>query len=300
MSARKPLLHERDCQRFDTWSEWIDHVSKQPVIDRTTGIDGASFKTDSAHDYRWSGTSSYEEALTLGKEGWQGGVDKASKIAKPLFNKVSVRIERKVPVYDVEGIQLDMGAYLRNEPEPFVRYQEEITEGTGVRLIRIAYANVASAGISRNVLEAKGATMAALVELLEFAGHRVELIDIPFSLAASRDYTRKCGWYVSVKIKEFHQPLDMSRIMFALGHPSNMRRLGFRALELASYECRQWAGLGYGMPADPPVDEEFGKVDIFVGSAMLGEPQWTDEATTERWIIEQLEAQGIKLGKEVV
>ena len=242
----------------------------------------------------WAGCS-FKDACKLAREGWPEGADKINAQSKPIFNRISGMIERFDPYYTDEGSQLDVARYLDNEPECWVRMESVITQGPGLRLIRLVYNIGVSAGIESNVIQVRGSAVATLVECLEYAGHRVQ-VEIGFPVA-----DRKGGSVaviVAVRVKDFDQPLDIPRFAYAVIHPSTFRRLGFSIMEQFPYDVRQQLNVGtsYGYPTEYPQDEERG--EIYVSEAALWDRQWNTPDRAQQWIIQTLENQGVTLHPE--
>lgn len=294
-----PLDFHNEYKHFETWGEFVEYVRQTPLknqYDHFASITG---------DYSFTGTASYAEALKIAEEGWEQGRDQALKLAQPLINKLVQFIERPDIVYDVEGNGYDIGRFCSDDPECAIKMENEIVEvPASPRLIRIVFDNLASGGIEKEILTAKGAAVAALIELLEFAGNRVELINLVHATAINR--SGPIAFMKSVIVKAFDQPLDMGRIIFAIAHPSMMRRLGFRVAELGSpaMQKRTHVGSGYGYPAGPEqarlLTEYNLTPDIYFSAAGLYDKQWRNEAATQKWVLETLKAQGVNVNEEAL
>ena len=146
---------------------------------------------------------------------------------------------------------------------------------------------------------AKGATVAALVMLLELGGVRCE-VDLVQAVMPSRGPGR--GKFIHhqtvVRLKEAHHALDVGRLVFALAHPSTLRRFFFSIQEQLPAEELSAAGVtsgGYGTPADVSPEH---RGDVYIGHSMLGEPQWGNEQAAMKWIIAELKRQGVTIKGE--
>lgn len=267
--------------RFESWGDYLAHVSQAPTTSpRKMSIDNA---------YSFTETASYEEAMKMANEGWASAEADARKLSNAIMRRVGSIVERDEELFDVEGQGIDIGLFNSGLPEHWVRYEQHFQESPGP-IIRIVYNAAASGGISTRTLVAKGAAVAGLIECIELSGKSVELwMAIVFSVGYETVEFR-------AKVKEAGQPLDMGRVMFALAHPSSLRRLGFRVLELSKHP--DWTTVNYGFPADVATDRDRG--DIYIPKSYFGEPQWTDEETTIKWVIEQLRAQNITVNDQTV
>ena len=266
--------------KFSSWGDYLAHVSQEPTSDR-------KMSTDNTHSF--TETASYEEAMKMANEGWASAEADARKLSNAIMRRVGSLVERDEELFDVEGQGIDIGLYNCGEPEHWVRYEQHFNEAPGP-IVRIVFNGAASGGISTRSLVAKGAAVAGLIECIELSGKSVELwMAIVFSVGSETVEFR-------VKVKEAGQPLDMGRVMFSLAHPSSLRRLGFRVLELS--EHKDWVNVNYGFPADVASDRDRG--DLYIPKSYYGEPQWTDEPTTIKWVIEQLRAQNVTVNDQTV
>lgn len=268
---------------FDSWGPYVD-LAEHGETNMPLTTQG-SRESDRGG---WAGTSSFEEALELVINGWPDGEKKTRMLSRGLFAHVSHLIERQNVIYDVEGNGIDVAKYLNNEPECWQRFETELTDGPGHRLVRLMFNFSVSGGVSTNVIMARGAVIAALIELLEYAGHRVELTAIQ-SIQRGSNYGE-----LRVRVKEFSQNLDMGRVVFALAHPSMLRRLAFSVWE-RSLNGMERSKLGIGTHYGFPCDSLGDRGDIYVGKALLGAVQWEDEKQAERWIMDELKKQGVTL-----
>ena len=142
----------------------------------------------------------------------------------------------------------------------------------------------ASAGISGQEMFNKGATIAALIELLERAGKRVELK----GRMAVTGYDKPVSTFrYQMIIKEAGEPIDVDRIAFALAHPGCLRRLGFSIMEQASEKIQKAIDTTYryGQPAEWQEPED----GIYIGKTSL---DGSEESRVE-WIKQQLADYGI-------
>ena len=286
-------------EEFASWGEYIDALKertdkcpqlRKEAVRSKHGSCGPLF-FDAKDSWRhFTGTDSFKEALGLATDGWPEGLDKARKLANPLFEKVSHLIERVEPVYDIEGGALDIGRYHDNDPEMFCRFDNVIAEAAGNRVIRLLVNVGASYGISNETIMSKGATIASLVELLELVGNRVELTVIPF--AGDQRNGFKC--WTKVIIKQAEQPLDLGIVAFAMAHPSSLRRLSFAWLNTLPDQHYERVMHAYGAP----VDVEHAGYDVYIQKSHLNETQWANPESATAWILQSLKEQGVSLKEE--
>ena len=166
--------------------------------------------------------------------------------------------------------------------------EDETGDNKSGKIVNIAFNMSASGSISADEMFNKGATIAALVELLERAGKRVELKG---RMSTTGHDKAKTNFRYQVMIKEAGEPIDVDRLAFSLAHPGCLRRLGFSIMEQASEKTQRAIGIGewgngYGMPTDWQEPED----GIYIGetNSLNG-----TEASRVEWIRKQLADYGI-------
>lgn len=240
----------------------------------------------------WTGYVDFEGAVKLASEGgWSEGRDRASRITDVHSDKIGTMLERPEWHYDVEGPSLDVARYLDGEPECWLTPKMVLTDGPSTKLLRVVVNVSAASGISTDVMISKGAVSAALVELLELAGHRVELSVV---FAASELKDRGDRVETIVRLKRFDDAFDHERFVFALAHPASLRVLAVTAWETLPKEARVSLSIPgrCGFPADV---HETDRGDIYIGRTAFGEDQWTNPSKAQQWIIARLAEQDVKL-----
>lgn len=290
-------------KEFSTWNEFVSYVDKTPceMPDATR----ASRHSTNGEDYtQFTKAKSWDHIMQLARDGWPEGLARSKSITKALFDKVSEMIERIDVKHDIEGHAIDVSRYLDGEPECWLKFENVIQEAeAGHKLIKLTFNVTVSAGVSTEVIIRKGATISALVELLEYAGHRVELTIVDSSgnrrLNPEGGPVKPIATFI-VRLKEFDQNLDMGLVTYALCHPSVARGLMFSAMELSPKEIRQLIGVEgsfnfYGTPTD--IDKK-DRGDIHIPHSYMFEKQWQSTELAEKWLIEELAKQGVHLKKE--
>lgn len=278
-------------QSYLNWYDFVNHCESATPNStrRESRVDG---------DREWNGTKTWEKALTLARKGWPELGVKVKLLSDDLFAKLSRYCMRPEPHYKTEGNILDVGRWLDGEPEHWLVMDESETTSQGKRVCRIVYNQTASAGVSTEVMQAKGATIAALVRLLDYADIRseIELIGVIAKGYGNDNNSDRIAYRVNVK--DAAQDLDFDIVSFALGHPASFRRMGFACMETFSAETCKWhANYNYGYPSDLNASER-SACDVYVGSQMLGEPQWTDTRACQKWVLSQLQSLGVTLSEE--
>lgn len=206
-------------------SELWDHVEKEPI-----GRDPDGWSSSKAAE-AWNGNISWKKAKDYARNGWPEGTDKIA----PTLARVDELIAHVMPEprmsYDVVGDAPDVGAYLAGIPENMLT--TEIQEGAA-RMVRVCVNVGASAGVSPRAIEARGIIACALTDALERAGYRVEVRAGWSQRTRDPKPNAEGALYLGTwtTLKRAEEPLSLDRITFALIHPSFMRRILFRVMEL--------------------------------------------------------------------
>ncbi len=288
---------------FDSWPEYVTYAQSQPTD--MPKQSRASRREEGTDEYSFTKVKTFDEAIKLANEGWTKGGNEMKSILEPVFSHISKMIERVEVNHDLEGHAIDVARYVDGEPECWMKFEDVLQDAEmGNKLIRITFNMCVSSGISTKTIMRKGAAIAALTELLEYAGHRVEIIlcdanGVVGGFFGGTKENQELNFENYVVVKPFNQNLDPSIVSMALAHPATFRRLEFSVMECLPADLRREIGVGsgYGNVADVP-KAKWG--DIHIGPSMLGEPQWENEKATEKWLLEQLKKQGIHLKKETV
>ena len=268
-----------------TWTVELDSLADCVEFCESAGPNGHHDSRDNQSGFR--GTRSWEEARSLALSGWPEGEELIKKYSQLLFDRVASMLEQPRYLYDVEGTDFDVNRVLSGEPEVWLQEYHENVPAPG-KVIRLVYNGGASGGVPTSVITARGAVAAALVTLLEHAGHSVELEVRDESVSGK---TLRMG----VLVKRAGQPLNLGEVAFALAHPSFLRRLVFSLMEHSPTDFWPSFSSGYGRPDTTPKELQG---DIYLDRMMFGETQWLDEKTATDWIVAELKRQGVELKGE--
>ena len=278
---------------FRDWASYVAHVEHAPANNGDAEVKRSSRRK---RPDSWQGTNTWSEALELAKRGWPEIGAEVKLRSDSLFEQLSKYCFRPEPRYVDEGHVLDIGRWVTGEPEHWLAMEETETLQSGKRICKITYNQCASAGISLGVMQAKGATIVALVRLLDYCDIRteIELISIHSSQVPSIS-PRVC---YRVLLKTAAQDLDFDLVAFALAHPASFRRLGFACCETFPAKICDEFGFNrpgsYGYVSDlTPAEQNL--CDVYVGSQMLGAPQWTNVSECQKWVLRQLANRGVAL-----
>lgn len=270
---------------YDSWRDFIA-ASRMPSAMSDSARASKSERAD------FNGCS-LADAHKMAEEGWLEGAENARRFSSALCEAIGAQIDRTVINYDVEGHNIDVARYLDNEPECWQKFDVERVQQPAVKYLRVVVNVTASGGISARTIMGRGSVVAALVELLEFAGNRVEVVMAESCSGGGTDLV------TLATIKRFDEPIDMPMIAYALAHPSTLRVHHFSLMETqldSRDRDRLHVGTGYGMPSDVPLEH---RGDLYLGRMMYGESQWTDAVSAKQWVREQLKGFGVTLHENV-
>lgn len=278
-----------DVRSFDTWGAYVREAEKVGPTRWQSSRDVSEGRNS------WAGTRTFEEAVELARNGWKEGEARMRALSRRLEVRLIHRIVREDVNYDVEGMAFDVARYLEGEPEHWVRMEESTMQADSHRHVKVLVNVAVSCGVQPDVIMARGAAIAALCELLEYAGHRVELwicdceSDSVASPAFYQRYTR---------VKAYDQPLEPARVAYVLAHPSVQRRLGFSHMESARPNIARRLSDHYGISVDAPksVREE---ASLYLGRMQgFQHVEWSTPEHAEAWVLAELARQGVVLRDE--
>ncbi|MEC5156109.1 hypothetical protein RCH13_000004 [Chryseobacterium sp. MP_3.2] len=190
---------------------------------------------------------------------------------------VSSKIEKWIPEHAFAGNVIDVGMFLSSSPEYFLikKCTEQELNGKIVTLVcSISF----SWTINSEVIIQRGAMICALVDALEMAGYRCEII-------FNQTTTYLNGKFeVDLCLKKAQQSLNITELAFCLAHPAMLRRFMFSVAELDG-----WADYAsnYGYPAK---DTETG--DLYINEIFSSK---VPNSIAIEWVIIQLSNQGIQI-----
>jgi hypothetical protein len=205
--------------RFDSWEAFVDAAN-------VVSLTGEYCSHEEGRE-EFYGTTTFEAASKIAREGWQDGVTRVQEIRATIGSALqSIVASRAESIgYDVFGEYVDVGRFLTGEPECFgVRVSDD---SHTKRVVRINVNLGVSSIVSHEAIFARGAVVISAIDVIESTGTRVEVYGVHGSL--KRDGRRLHETHVL--LKSANQPLDIDRLVFALCHPSCPRRLSFSVLE---------------------------------------------------------------------
>jgi len=235
------------CHRYG-WHQFLDYVNWCGNENKR-----ASQSWDRAGGFH--GTETFQEAMDLARYGWDG-LDKiipnVQRFPLPDIKSVADMDCR----YHVAGGAVDIGRYLADVPDCMHRMGFNYEFRRPAKCIKVLFTCDMHAGYSPMELAAAGYRAYEMLETMERANIHTELVYHVRAKALDLVAKRKqycTGIYdVYVTVKKSDEVLNLSRIMFALAHPSMLRRLVLSEMEKNPRDViKQFLfvhGCGYGHP----------------------------------------------------
>lgn len=183
-----------------------------------------SLLTDSIR-IEFTGTANFSEAMDLLSHGWES---KAKVLTSKLPVKKNGNGYSTKNFYSVQGFQCSVPRYLQGMPDSMIANKRVVTKNKVIDITK----NVSfSGGVSTETIENECLKVLALVQKLESEGQKVNLY-VTFPTSTSYGSSTSTINIFRVKIKSASQRLNVKQMAFPLCHPSMLRRIMFRAVEV--------------------------------------------------------------------
>lgn len=236
---------------YDSLHEFYEYLIHTPFNDAFRWA--KHFSVDG--DYYFTKMRDFSEAVELFKNGWSDMATKLVQELKVIESKTEPTMKPK-NVLGVAGYQAIVPLYLQGVPNNMIIKKMMPVKQKIITLNKsIDYKDSVSAG---QIIEGSIKAM-QIIKKLEAQGYRCNL-NIVFGTTAG--YPSK-QFVVKVRIKSANEKLNVSKLAFPLVHPSMLRRLFFRFIEVYPNITNAFVG-GYGSPATSD-----GMRKIFKGEYLL-------------------------------
>lgn len=225
-----------DALEFRSLKDFYDYICNTPINE---AFRWKAHKSVEVNEYRtkFTGTRDFDEATILFKDGYKEGAERLSNVLKAEEAKVKPTYARRT-AYDVQGYMPCVPLYLNGIPNNMITTRNvKIKQKVVVINKDISY----SAGVSKDKIMDESVKAFRIIRKLESQGYRCEL-NIVFG-----SYMYKRGFAIRIKIKGADEKLNISKTAFPLIHPSMLRRLIFRFIEVYPDVTSNFTS-GYGIP----------------------------------------------------
>ena len=223
-------------KKFESAEEYLAWASDSP-----TSWQGRLASRDTSSEFqKFCRTKNYEEARHLALYGWKEGL---RKIGREVSILQQMARPKPVPIvrHDVAGERPNPARAAASVPDSMI-HRDRSDEKTRP-IITFEYLSAYPAYTDPDTVIRFGAALTVLIDDLEAAGYRVEVI--------ARDETYPSYYNApslsfAYPVKTAGQAVDLGKLAFWLAHPSALRRIGFSAIERMDYEYAYHNG--YGRP----------------------------------------------------
>ena len=232
----KEIKHNKTVIReFTSVNEFESYITNSPLNEVFRWETLSSVKGTQS----FTQTKSYEEATSLFKNGWDS---MAKNITHQLNVKKCQTLDTHVQkvMFDVVGFQASVPRYLQGIPTNMVNKKLVPIKQKVITLNKdISYNAMTS---TQDIIDASIQTL-QLIKKIEAQGIRVNL-NLILGVKANNNTE-----VVKIRLKSANERLNISKLAFPLVHPSMLRRLFFRYIEVAPTVTKgfRW---GYGHPLD--------------------------------------------------
>jgi len=199
---------------FSSLSAMVHYVERIPIEIQYETRDGRN--TAWALDTEdWYGTKTMQRALKLAREGWAEGADIASSIIEGLDVAHATRRRRK---YGVAGGAVSVGRMLAGNPAHMLKRPQQ----PGRKIVTLFVESSMSSIITVDTAVIRAGLIAAIADVMEIKGYSCEIVATDIS--KWRGYA---AMHSATVVKNAGEKLNVLDTVFALGHPSYLRRLQF-------------------------------------------------------------------------
>lgn len=277
-------------RRWNSLTEFIEYGDRPSNSTKLTRASRNVEDEQREHDC-WSGARDWASARRVALDGgWtHPGLAEVDATVRDVRVKVadSGVVDTFRPMWDVAGSMVDVGAYCGGSPDHMIAWQPVADTSRG-KVVRIAYNVTVAGSVGTDVMIRKGAAILALCDILSSMGYTseiwaVECVNAPKGTGST--------WAGSVRVKGAAQAYDRGDILFAMAHPSMLRRAFFAANEQEPVAVRREFRFhnGYGVVAREMFDDvrEDLKPDVTIGSGMWGNDRKAINDPVG-WVLDQL------------
>lgn len=211
---------ERTTIRFNSLNEVAKFLAT--TNEQNNVFVGSSYLSSKAKDYdKQKLTDNLEQALDYMKYGWEDGAKQLTEKFNNLRMKIADKKSTKA-FYDVAGFQASVPRYLQGVPTSMINQKRIPKKQPVVTLIKsIGYTFDYTA---ETILE-EGFKAIQIIEAIEASGVRVNLDVVRFTNGDWQQLETR------IRIKNADERLNISKLAFAIAHPSMLRRICFAIME---------------------------------------------------------------------
>lgn len=265
--------------------------NRRPKTHNYSGND--SSRSEASSRTKWYMTDTYDDSVALATDGWSEIRPKVDEIAAPLRERLSARFDTAPDrQYDVCGSLVDVAQFMSGEPECMVSFMPQ-PERSGGKVVRLLVNIIAPASTRPETLMRRGITVLALAEAIEMVGGSCEVV-IGYGVNGAN--RRSSTLDIITTVKSATETPDTDRFLYALGHPSMMRRQMFAVCERLTPEQITAMGFdysGHALGICRDVNPEVVEADLVIGYGSAETARMVNDP--EAWVIGQLKGLGFEV-----
>lgn len=220
---------------YGSLTEFYDYICKTPT---NVAFSKMSYPSSTHGSEAFTGTKSFEEAVALFKHGWSDMATKLVQKLKVIESKAEPTMQQR-NVLGVAGYQAIVPLYLQGVPNNMVQKQMVPIKQKVITLNKSIDYN---GGVDKEKIVDESVKAMQIIKKLEVQGYRCNLNIVLGTSEADAEFA------VRVRIKSANEKLNVSKLAFPLVHPSMLRRLFFRWIEVYPEITSSFLS-GYGRPA---------------------------------------------------
>lgn len=230
------ITNKTEVIEFDSLREFYDYLVKTPFNEAFCWAKHSSVEADK----HWTKTESFEEAVNLFKNGWSDMAGKLVQKLKIIESKTEPTMKPRSTL-GVCGYQAVVPLYLQGVPNNMMNKKMVPVKQKVITLNKsIDY----HGGVKADQIIEESIKAMQIIKKLEAQGFRCNLNIV---LGTSAGWPEK-QFLIKVRIKSANEKLNVSKLAFPLVHPSMLRRLFFRFMEVYPKVTKSFVS-GYGHPA---------------------------------------------------
>lgn len=223
---------------YDSLQEFYDYLCKTPFNDAFRWEGHASVTGSEG----FTKTKDFDEAVQLFKNGWSDMASNLVQRLKVIESKTEPTMKPRNSL-GVCGYQAIVPLYLQGVPNNMMNKKMVPVKQKVITLNKsIDY----HGGVKADVIIEESIKAMQIVKKLEAQGYRCNL-NIVLGASAGYGADRK-GFFIKVRIKSANEKMNVSKLAFPLVHPSMLRRLFFRFIEVYPSVTKEFT-YGYGAPS---------------------------------------------------
>ena len=223
----------------EKFASHIENLSKKEAWQDSGWTSGEDF----------TGTKDMAEAISLAREGWKEGAEKIER----LRGRISAMYPKspRLVAYGIAGATPNVPRAIAGNL--FNMRVHDAAKSRKKPVITLLSEMAANCGVDKNMISNRAAVVAAVIDQIESSGYSCEVISTASSKPGFWSGKKEFTSAVTIRVKESHQPVDVVRMAFPLGHSSIFRRMMFADWG-TSKSCQ--AGLGSGLGSGTVFDED--------------------------------------------